>query len=182
MNILCHSKTDARFMQNGRTSVWSIPSVSVDFFPSLKQNFIAYRSSKVSSCPDRIFEIHQLWQSGFSRVYSNSCCSCSLEPESIKIGLTSHKMYSNNIVNFQVSTPILNACKKSLETYWRHHVRPWRVVTFKIWLLVFKVSPSYHSFFMTLLFLRNLNVWEKYTFILRKSYIYSFKEFLKHSH
>ena len=31
------------------------------FFPSLKQNFIAYRSSKVSSCPDCIFEIHQLW-------------------------------------------------------------------------------------------------------------------------
>ena len=40
-------------------------------FPSLKQNFIAYRSSKVSDC---IFEIHQLWQSGFSRVYSNCCC------------------------------------------------------------------------------------------------------------
>ena len=34
------------------------------FFPSLKQNFIAYRSSKVSSRPDCIFEIHQLWQSG----------------------------------------------------------------------------------------------------------------------
>ena len=45
----------------------------MSFFPSLKQNFIAYRSSKVS---DWIFEIHQLWQSGFSRVYSNSCCSC----------------------------------------------------------------------------------------------------------
>ena len=29
-------------------------------FPSLKQNFIAYRSSKVSSNPDCIFEIHQL--------------------------------------------------------------------------------------------------------------------------
>ena len=31
------------------------------FFQSLKQNFIAYRSSKVSSRPDCIFEIHQLW-------------------------------------------------------------------------------------------------------------------------
>ena len=30
------------------------------FLPSLKQNFIAYRSSKVSSRPDYIFEIHQL--------------------------------------------------------------------------------------------------------------------------
>ena len=29
-------------------------------------------------------------------------------------------MYSKNIVNFQESTTILNACKKSLETYWRH--------------------------------------------------------------
>ena len=47
--------------------------VSVAFFPSLKQNFIAYRSSKVSNC---IFEIHQLWQSNFSRMSSNSCCSC----------------------------------------------------------------------------------------------------------
>ena len=48
-------------MQHGRKAVWSIPYVSVSFFPSLKQNFIAYRSSKVSDC---IFEIHQLWQSG----------------------------------------------------------------------------------------------------------------------
>ena len=51
-------------------------------FPSLKHNFIAYRSSKVSSRPDYIFEIHQLWQSGFSMVYSNCCCSCSFEPDS----------------------------------------------------------------------------------------------------
>ena len=55
------------------------------FFSSLKQNFIAYRSSKVSSRPDCIFEIHQLWQSGFSRVYSTSCCSCSFEPEIKKL-------------------------------------------------------------------------------------------------
>ena len=82
------------------------------FFPSLKQNFIAYCSSKVSSCPDCIFEIHQQWQSGFSRVYSNCCCSCSFEAEIIKIGQSSHKMYSNNIVNFQESTTILNAHTK----------------------------------------------------------------------
>ena len=92
-------------------------------FPSLKQNFIAYHSSKVSSRPDCIFEIHQLCQSGFSRVYSNCCCSCSFEPEIIKIGQSSHKMYSNNIVNFQESMTILNACtKRSLETYWMYHV------------------------------------------------------------
>ena len=42
-------------MQYGPKAVWSI---SVAFFPSLKQNFIAYRSSKVSSRPDVIFEMH----------------------------------------------------------------------------------------------------------------------------
>ena len=112
LNPLCYSKTDARFMQDGQKAVWSIPYVSVTFFPSLKQNFIAYCSSKVSSRLDCIFEFHQLWQSGFSRMYSNSCCSCSFEPEIIKIGQSSHKMYSNNIVNFQESTTILNACTK----------------------------------------------------------------------
>ena len=80
-------------------------------FSSLKQNFIAYRSSKVSDC---IFEIYQLWQSGFSKVYSNSCCSCSFEAEIIKIGQSSHKMYSNKILNFQESTTILNACTKKV--------------------------------------------------------------------
>ena len=99
-------------MQDGWKAVWSIPYVSVAFFPSLKQNFIAYCSSKVSSRPDCIFEIPQLWQSGFSRVYSNSCCSCWFEAEILKIGQSSHKMYSNNIVNFQESTTILNACTK----------------------------------------------------------------------
>ena len=114
LNLLCHSITDAQFMQDAPKAVWSNPYVSVAFFPSLKQNFIAYRSSKVSSCPDWIFEIHHLWQSGFSRVYSNYCCSCSFEPEIIKIGYSSHKMYSNNIVNFQESMTILKACTKKV--------------------------------------------------------------------
>ena len=86
-----------------------IPYVSVAFFSGLKQNFIAYRSSKVSLRSDCIFEIYQQWQSGFSRVYSNLCCICSFEPEIIKIGLSSHKMYSNKILNFQESKTILNA-------------------------------------------------------------------------
>ena len=71
LNFLCHSKTDARFMQDAPKAVSSIAYVSLAFFPSLKHNFIAHRSSKVSSRPDCIFEVHQLWQSGFSRVYSN---------------------------------------------------------------------------------------------------------------
>ncbi len=53
LNLLCHSKTDAQSIQDGRM-------VSVAFFPSLKHNFIVYRSSKVSSRPDCIFEVHKL--------------------------------------------------------------------------------------------------------------------------
>ena len=45
-------------------------------------------------------------------MYSNSCCSGSLELEIIKIGQLSHNMYSNNIMNLQESTTILNACTK----------------------------------------------------------------------
>ena len=113
-NLLCHSKTDAQFMQDGQKAVWSIPYISMAFFPSLKQNFIAYGSSKVSSRPDCNFEIHQLWQSGFSRMYSNCCCSCSFEPKILKIGQSSHKMYSNNILNFQESMTISNAHSKKV--------------------------------------------------------------------
>ena len=112
LNLLCHSKTDTRFMQDPSKALWRIPYFFVALFPSLKQNFIAYRSSKASWRPDWIFEIHQLWQSGFCRVYSNCCCSCSFQREIIKIGQSSHKMYSNNIMNIQESTTILNASTK----------------------------------------------------------------------
>ena len=81
-------------------------------FSKFKTEFIAYRSSKVSSRPDYIFEIHQLRQLGFRRVYSNCCCSCSFEAGMIKIGQSSHTMYSTNILNFQESTTILNAHTK----------------------------------------------------------------------
>ena len=114
-------KTHARFMQDGPKAVWTIPYVSVAFFPSLKQNFIAYRSSKVSSRPDSIFEIDQLWQSGFSRLYSNCYCSCWFETEIIKIGQSSHKMYSNKILNSQESTTILNA----------HTKKAWKLIVCK---------------------------------------------------
>ena len=54
---------------------------------------------------------------------SNCCCSCWFEPEIIKICQSSHKVYRNNMVNFQESTTILNGCtKKGLGTYWMHHV------------------------------------------------------------
>ena len=53
-------------------------------FTKFKTQF--YCSSNVSSGLDCIFEIHQLWQSGISRVYSNCCCSWWFEAEIIKIG------------------------------------------------------------------------------------------------
>ena len=80
-------------------------------FPSLKQDFLANHSSKVSDC---VFEIHKLWQSGFSRVYSNCCCSCSFKPEIIKIGQSSYNMYSNNRPNFQETATIVNAHTKKV--------------------------------------------------------------------
>ena len=85
LNLLCHSKTHSRFIEDAPKAVCSIPYVSVALFPSLKQNFIAYRSSRESSRPDCIFENHQLRQSVFSRVYSNSGCSCSFKPVIIKM-------------------------------------------------------------------------------------------------
>ena len=45
-------------------------------------------------------------------MYSNDCSSCSFEYEIIKIGQSSHKLYSNNILNFQEFTTILDARKK----------------------------------------------------------------------
>ena len=63
-------------------------------------------------CPHVQIAFLKLWQWGFSRVYSDCCYSSSFELEIIKIGQSSHKMYSNNIVNFQESTTILNACTK----------------------------------------------------------------------
>ena len=100
-------------------------------FPSSKQNLIAYRSFKVSSRPDCIFEIHQLWQSGFCRVYSNCCCNCWLEAEIIKIGQSSHKMYSNNIMNFQEPTTILNACTKKESGNLLKAPRKWLLISQK---------------------------------------------------
>ena len=99
-------------MQDYPKAVWSIPYISVTLSPSLKQNFIAYFSFKVSLHPDYIFEIHQQWQSCFSKVYSSSCFSCFFEPEIIKIGQSSYTRYSNNILNFEESTTILNSYTK----------------------------------------------------------------------
>ena len=101
-------------MEDAPKVVGSILYVSVAFFPSLIQNFIAYRSSEVSSRPDCILEIPQRWQLDFRRVYSNCCYGCSFKPEISKIGQSSHNLYSNNLLNFQVSMTILNASTKKV--------------------------------------------------------------------
>ena len=111
-----------------------IPYISVAFFPSLKQNFIAYRSSKVSDC---IFEIYRLWQSGFSRLYSNCCCNCWFEPEIIKIGQSSHKVYSNKILIFQQSTRILNA----------HIKKDWKLIICTSYLFIYFFSKMITRYF-----------------------------------
>ena len=117
LNVLFHLKPDARLMQDGRKQSEAFHMFLWHFYSSLKQNFIAYHSSKVSSRPDCSFETHQLWQSGFSSVYSNCCCSCLVKAEIIEIRQSSHKMYSNNILNFQESATIVNACTKKV---WKH--------------------------------------------------------------
>ena len=36
LNLLCHSKTDAQFMQDAPKAVWSIPNVAVAFYSKFK--------------------------------------------------------------------------------------------------------------------------------------------------
>ena len=71
--------------------------------------------------------------------------SCSFEAEIIKIGQSSHKMYSNNILNSQESKIILNALTK------------------KVWKLI--VCPSYIPLLHNLTFqidkLLNIQYWLK---------------------
>ena len=98
LNLLCHSKTYARFMQDAPKAVWSIPYVSVAFFPSLKHNFIAYRSFNVSDCILKFTSCDNLTLVGCIPIAAVA----------VHLNLSSHNMYSNNIVNFEESTTILN--------------------------------------------------------------------------
>ena len=47
-------------------------------------------------------------------MYSNSCCTCPFESEIIKISQSSHQMYSNDVLNFQESTTILDVHRKNV--------------------------------------------------------------------
>ena len=54
-------------------------------------------------------------------MYSNSCSSRLFKPEIIKIGPSSHNLYSNKILNFQQSAIILNACTKKFWHLYIHY-------------------------------------------------------------
>ena len=90
-------------MEDGRKAVWSIPHVSVAVFPSWKQNFIAYRSS---SRPDCIFEITSRDNQALVGYIPFPVLTVHLKLKSEKIGQSSEKMYSNNILKYQESTTI----------------------------------------------------------------------------
>ena len=128
-NLLCHSKTHARFMQDGRKAVWSIPHLSVAFFSLLK----ILLHIVLLKCPH--VQIAFL-KSGFCTVYSNCCCSCSFEAEIIKIGQSSYKMYCYNIRNCQESTTIFNACTKKV----------WNLIDYTSYAITILVRKNFKPF------------------------------------
>ena len=82
-------------MQDASKAFWSIPYVSVAFFSKFKTEFYSIFTScdnqaLVGGIPIAAVAVHEI----------------------IKIDQSSHKMYSNNILNFQESTTILNAGTK----------------------------------------------------------------------
>ena len=87
------------------------------FFPSLKHNLMHIVLPHVQTA-------FLKFTSCDNQALVDSCCSCSFKHEIIKIGQSSYNIYSNKILKFKEATTILNACtkKKSLETYWIHHV------------------------------------------------------------
>ena len=102
-------------MQDGPEEVWSIPYLSVVFFPSLKQNFIAYLSSNVSSRPDCIFKFTSCGNQVLVGCIPIAAVAVYLNPES-KIGQSSYKMYSNSEFS-RVYDNFKSLYKKSLVTY-----------------------------------------------------------------
>ena len=68
-----YATENARFMQGTPKAVWIIPYVSVACFTSLKMILLHIVLLKCTYVQIAFFEIHLLWQPGFSRVYSNSC-------------------------------------------------------------------------------------------------------------
>ena len=103
-------------MHDAPKAVWSIPYVSVIFFQVWN---IILLHIVLLKCPP--VQIAFLKFTSYDNQAFVGCIPIAavafFEAEIIKICRSSHKMYSNNIVNFQESTTILNVYTKSLETY-----------------------------------------------------------------
>ena len=75
------------------------------FFPSLKQFYCI----SFFLIPDCILKFTSCDNQALVECIPIPAVAVPFEPEIIKIGQSSHIMCSNNIVNFQVSVPIVNA-------------------------------------------------------------------------
>ena len=100
-------------------------------------------------------------QSGFSRVYSKCCCSCSFEPEIIKIDQSSYKMYSNNILTFQESMTILNTCTKKSGNLLKVPCMYWLYLSLNNlkWLICHKTNPNQAIFSILFVYLFCMCKW-----------------------
>ena len=99
-------------------------------------------------------------------VYSNSCCSCSFEHEIIKIGQLSHKVYSKNILNFQGSTIVLNACTKTV----------WKLIEGTIYIYIYiyiYLSEFIFKFLSRCIYLSSLSLYLSLSLSLSLSYLIS---------
>ena len=114
LNLLCHSKTHARFMQDASKALWSIPYVSVAFFFQV-QNIILLHIVllKCRHVPIGFLKFTSCDNQTLAGCFPISAVAVNLILI-IKIGQSSHKMYSNNILNFGVTKTILNAGTKNV--------------------------------------------------------------------
>ena len=118
-NAWGHSSTQRTTLRTATVMVFGVVSSEGHIMPphifDLKVNTKVYldvlKSVMIPWCNQVAGGRPWVWQQD-SLPAHNCCCSCSFGPEIIEIGQSSHKMYSNNILNIQESTTILNACTK----------------------------------------------------------------------
>ena len=106
-------------MQYGWKAVWSIPYVSLAFFPSLKQNFIAY-SSKVSHVQIAFLKFTSYDNQALVGCIPIAAVATHLNVKSQK--LVSHLIRCIAIKSWRVYDNFKCLYKRSLETYWKHRV------------------------------------------------------------
>ena len=100
LEFLMPLKNDLRLMQDGRKAVGVIPYVTGIFqVKQISLHIVLLSVPPPPLTPPPPTQKKKQNQHRLSRMYSNCCCSCSFECENIKIGRSSHKMYSNNILN-----------------------------------------------------------------------------------